>query len=68
MNRLWRNDRSALAEPASREPRKRPPAGSLCAAEDHEDHYLSPEEIHAGPLSMRRSRPFCRTPDFGGKG
>jgi len=44
MNKLWRNDRSLFAEPTSHESRKRPPAGPLGGAEDHEGNYLSPGE------------------------
>ncbi len=45
MNRLWRNDRSLLAEQSSYEPHN--PAGPLGAAEGLEVIYLRPEEIHA---------------------
>ena len=47
MNKLGRNDPSPLAESTRPELRSRKPAGPLCAAEDHEGNYLSPEEIHA---------------------
>ncbi|MGH8526810.1 MAG: hypothetical protein ACREXY_22140, partial [Gammaproteobacteria bacterium] len=60
MNKLWRNDRSALAEQSSFESRKRPPAAALGAAEGLEVNYLSPEEIHAWPPYTSLPQPTQR--------
>lgn len=60
MNKLWRNDRSLLAEDTGDPPRERELARSHYTAEGLDLNYLSPEEVHAWPAYTSLPEPTQR--------